>query len=130
MLEGIRVLDFSQYLPGPFATLRLVDRGAEVIKVEAPNGDPARQMADGALFAANNRGKKSIAIDLKSDEGRSKVYNLLKDTDVVVESFRPGVMDRLGLGYEEVKDINPDIIYLSLTGLAKTVHTLTKVVTI
>lgn len=119
MLEGIKVLDFSQYLPGPFASLRLVDRGADVIKIEAPNGDPARQMASGALFAANNRGKKSVAVDLKSEEGQAKVYQLLKDADVVLESFRPGVMGRLGLGYEDVKEIKPDIVYLSLTGFGQ-----------
>ncbi|MGP4071187.1 CaiB/BaiF CoA transferase family protein [Piscibacillus sp. B03] len=119
MLEGIKVIDFSQYLPGPFASLRLVDRGANVIKVEAPNGDPARQMANGALYAVNNRGKKSVAIDLKSEAGQAKAYQLLKEADVVLESFRPGVMDRLGLGYEAVKEIKPDIVYLSLTGFGQ-----------
>ncbi|GAA0465220.1 CoA transferase [Alkalibacillus silvisoli] len=119
MLEGVKILDFSQYLPGPFATLRLVDRGAEVIKVEAPAGDPTRQMANEALFAVNNRGKKSVAVDLKSKDDQSKIYKLLEDIDVVIESFRPGVMKRLGYGYELIKDIKPDIVYLSLTGFGQ-----------
>ncbi|WP_175614961.1 CaiB/BaiF CoA transferase family protein [Piscibacillus halophilus] len=119
MLEGIRVIDFSQYLPGPFATLRLVDWGADVIKIEPPQGDPARTMAEGALFAANNRGKKSVAVDLKSDEGIQSALDLIQNADVIVESFRPGVMDRLGLGYEEASSLKPDLVYLSLTGFGQ-----------
>ncbi|TFB14612.1 CoA transferase [Filobacillus milosensis] len=119
MLQGVRVIDFSQYLPGPFATLRLADLGAEVIKVEPPQGDPSRFMAQKTLYAANNRGKKSVVIDLKEEKGQEQALNLLKKADVVVESFRPGVMDRLGLGFEDVKKVNEQIVYLSLTGFGQ-----------
>ncbi|MEB1809052.1 MAG: CoA transferase [Bacillaceae bacterium] len=121
MLEGIRVLDFSQYLPGPYASLRLGDMGAEVIKVEPLTGDPARALGDkregtGLIFLANNRNKKSIALNLKEDEGKQIALDLMRQSDVVIESFRPGVMERLGLDYEVVKKENKDIIYCSLTG--------------
>ncbi|WP_209124864.1 CaiB/BaiF CoA-transferase family protein [Alkalihalobacillus sp. BA299] len=121
MLEGIRILDFSQYLPGPYASLRLGDMGAEVIKVEPLTGDPARTLGDkrdgtGLIFLANNRNKKSIALNLKEKEGKQVALDLMKKSDVVIESFRPGVMERLGLGYEDVKCENKNIIYLSMTG--------------
>ncbi|MDE5415290.1 CaiB/BaiF CoA transferase family protein [Alkalihalobacterium chitinilyticum] len=121
MLEGIRILDFSQYLPGPYASLRLGDMGAEVIKVEPLTGDPARALGDkregtGLIFLANNRNKKSIALNLKEDEGKQIALDLMRQSDVVIESFRPGVMERLGLDYEVVKKENKDIIYCSLTG--------------
>ncbi|MGO4889790.1 CaiB/BaiF CoA transferase family protein [Anaerobacillus sp. MEB173] len=121
MLDGIRVVDFSQYLPGPYASMRLADRGAEVVKVESLNGDPARVMADqkdgtGLIFLANNRNKKSVALNLKEDEGRQIALDLVANADVIIESFRPGVMARLGLSYEEVKKVNPMIIYCSLSG--------------
>ncbi|RPF51046.1 CaiB/BaiF CoA transferase family protein [Aquisalibacillus elongatus] len=119
MLEGIRVIDFSLYLPGPYATLRLADFGAEVVKIEPSKGDQIRQMANETLFAANNRGKKSVALDLKLESEKEKALELIKTADVVVESFRPGVMGRLGLGYDDVREINPNIIYLSLTGFGQ-----------
>jgi alpha-methylacyl-CoA racemase len=124
MLEGIRILDFTFYLPGPFATGRLARMGAEVVKVEPPGGDPARHAGEqkdgtGLLFLANNRGKKSIAIDLKTEAGQRLALRLAERCDVLVESFRPGVMDRLGLGYEAVSRVNPGIVYCSLTGFGQ-----------
>ncbi|MGV3487456.1 MAG: CaiB/BaiF CoA transferase family protein [Tuberibacillus sp.] len=118
MLEGIRVIDFTQYLPGPFATLRLADRGAEVIKVEPLAGDPARSMGS-SVFSANNRNKKSIALNLKDTEGQSLALELIAHADVVVESFRPGVMKRLGLDYNSVSPVNEKIIYVSMTGFGQ-----------
>ncbi|MDN4593653.1 CaiB/BaiF CoA transferase family protein [Polycladomyces subterraneus] len=118
LLHGIRIVDFSWYLPGPFATQRLVDRGAEVIKVEPPGGDPARRMP--AVFHAYNRGKKSVVIDLKQRAGKEAALRLIADADVVVESFRPGVMAQLGLGYEQVRKVKPDIVYCSITGYGQT----------
>ncbi|WP_096201767.1 CaiB/BaiF CoA transferase family protein [Bacillus sp. FJAT-45350] len=120
MLEGIRVIDFSQYLPGPYASLRLADIGAEVIKVEPLSGDAARTIGKkngvSLLYSANNRNKKSITLNLKEEEGRNIALNLIKKADVVIESFRPGVMERLGLCYEKVKAVNEKIIYCSITG--------------
>ena len=116
MLDGIKIIDFTNYIPGPFATLRLAELGAEVVKIEAPEGDPARNTGNGYVFNAHNRGKKSIVINLKEPEGKMLALDLLARADVVVESFRPGVMDKLGLGYEAGKKINPKIVYCSVTG--------------
>lgn len=121
-LDGIRVLDFSTLLPGPLATLMLADAGAEVIKIERPGrGDEMRSYeprfgADSVNFALLNRGKKSIAIDLKAAGAVARLKPLIESADVVVEQFRPGVMDRLGLGYEALAAINPRIIYCAITG--------------
>src|SRR5258706_3875162 len=121
-LEGIRVLDFSTLLPGPLATLLLAEAGAEVIKIERPGrGDEMRSYApkfgaDSVNFALLNRGKRSIAIDLKNKTAIGKLQPLLESADVVVEQFRPGVMDRLGLGYEALSTINPRLIYCAITG--------------
>ena len=121
-LEGIRVLDFSTLLPGPLATLLLAEAGAEVIKIERPGrGDEMRSYApkfgtDSVNFALLNRGKRSIAIDLKAPGAVAQLTPLLRETDVVVEQFRPGVMDRLGLGYDALKLINPRLIYCAITG--------------
>ena len=121
-LEGIRVLDFSTLLPGPLATLLLAEAGAEVIKIERPGrGDEMRSYtpkfgADSVNFALLNRGKRSIAIDLKQKGAVDKLLPLLRSADVVVEQYRPGVMDRLGLGYETLDRINPRIIYCAITG--------------
>ena len=120
-LEGIRVIDFSTLLPGPYCTLRLADLGAEVIKVEPPAGDPARSRSravrgSGLVFLANNRNKQSVCLDLKSASGQRQVQDLLRTADVVVEGFRPGVAGRLGIGYEAVKKLNPGVVYCSLTG--------------
>lgn len=122
MLEGIRVLDLSRYLPGPFASLRLAEMGAEVIKIEAkPSGDPGRGLPPhlegaGAVFLACNPGKKSVAVNLRQAEGVEIVQRLMEKADVVLESYRPSVADQIGLGYEQAKEINPKIIYCSLSG--------------
>ena len=121
-LEGIRVLDFSTLLPGPLATLMLAEAGAEVIKIERPPiGDEMRTYVpsigrDSLMFAQLNRGKRSIAIDLKAPGSVERLMPLLRSTDVLVEQFRPGVMTRLGLGYETLRELNPRIVYCSLTG--------------
>lgn len=121
-LQGITVLDLSRLLPGPFASQVLSDFGAEVIKVEdTGGGDYLRAtppLVDnlGAFFCSINRGKKSIKLDLKSSAGREIFKRLVTEVDVVLEGFRPGVMDRLGVGYQVLKEINPGLIYCSLTG--------------
>ncbi len=120
-LSGIRVLDFSTLLPGPMATLLLVEAGAEVIKIERADGEDMRQYEPrfgdtSASFALLNRGKRSIAIDLKSPAAKERLRPLLESADVLVEQFRPGVMDRLGLSYAALKTINPKLIYCSITG--------------
>lgn len=121
-LAGIRVLDFSTLLPGPLATLLLAEAGAEVTKIERPGtGDEMRGYTpkfgtDSVNFALLNRGKRSIAIDLKAKDAVSRLKPLLQGADVIVEQFRPGVMDRLGLGYGAVTAINPRIVYCSITG--------------
>ncbi|QQK81980.1 CoA transferase [Salicibibacter cibi] len=125
-LSGIRVLDLTRLLPGPYATMLLADFGAEVIKIEEPNvGDYARvtpPMVDenSALFHSLNRNKKSVTFDLKATEGKDNFLKLAETADVVVESFRPGVMDRLGIGYETLKDINPGLIFCAITGYGQT----------
>lgn len=126
-LKGVRVLDFSTLLPGPMATLLLAEAGAEVIKVERPGtGEDMRQYppmltADtGVNFALLNRGKRSLTSDLKNPEEIIKIKVLLKQTDVLIEQFRPGVMARLGLGYEDLKAINPALVYCSITGYGQT----------
>ncbi|MDX1514879.1 MAG: CaiB/BaiF CoA-transferase family protein [Gammaproteobacteria bacterium] len=121
-LTGITVLDFSTLLPGPLATLVLAEAGARVIKVERPGpGDGQRQLGTPygettAQFAQLNRGKRSVAIDLKSANAFERLKPLIETADVLVEQFRPGVMDRLGLGYDRLKALNPKLIYCSLTG--------------
>jgi len=115
-LENIKVLDLTYYLPGPFSTMRLAEMGAEVVKIEPPNGDPALTMSGGAIHRANNRGKKILHLDLKSAQGKVELEEHIRQADVLVQSFRPGVMERLGFGYEEVKKLNPTIVYCSLSG--------------
>jgi crotonobetainyl-CoA:carnitine CoA-transferase CaiB-like acyl-CoA transferase len=121
-LEGIRVLDLSRYLPGPFATQMLADFGAEVIKVEDPKGGDLGRMlppliaGESARFFTVNRNKKSITLDLKKAEGQEVFKRLAANSDVVVDQFRPGVMEKMGLGYEQLKAVNPGIIYCALTG--------------
>lgn len=114
MLDGIRIIDFTQTLPGPHTTLRLLDLGAEVIKVESPNGDPARKRD--VVFQAQNRGKKSVSVNLKNNSERELIMELIAEADIVIESFRPGVVDKLKVGYEDAKKINPEIIYCSVSG--------------
>ncbi|MEK6324490.1 MAG: CoA transferase [Acidobacteriota bacterium] len=124
-LEGIRVLDLSRMLPGPYCSMMLADLGAEVIKVEEPKiGDPTRRsppIIDGQSvpFAQINRNKKSIAIDLKQAEGRDLFLKLVSTADVVLEQFRPGVVERLGIGHAAVAEVNPRIVYCSLTGFGQ-----------
>ncbi len=121
-LAGVRVLDFSTLLPGPLATLMLAEAGAEVIKIERPGrGDEMRSYApkfgvDSVNFALLNRGKRSIAIDLKDPLAIERLLPLVGSADVLVEQFRPGVMDRLGLGYERLKTFNPRLVYCAITG--------------
>lgn len=121
-LSGIRVLDMSTLLPGPLATLLLAEAGAEVLKVERPGiGDEMRSYSpklgeSSANFALLNRGKGSIVADLKDPSGKAQVFSLAGEADVLVEQFRPGVMKRLGLGYEEVSQANPRLVYCSITG--------------
>lgn len=115
-LKGIRVLDVSYYVPGPYACMRLARLGAEVIKVEPPGGDPARHLAGGLVHEANNIGKTIVNMDLKSEKDHAEMLALVKTVDVLLETFRPGVMEKLGLGYETLKRIKPDLVYCSLSG--------------
>ena len=120
-LADVRVLDFTTLLPGPFATLVLAEAGAEVIKVERPGGEAMREGRPragdhGLLFAMLNRGKKSIEIDLKTPGAAARLRPLIESADVLVEQFRPGVMTRLGLGWEDTREINPRLVYCSITG--------------
>src|SRR5437868_1008926 len=125
-LAGIRVLDLSRMLPGPFASMMLGDLGAEVIKVEEPlAGDPTRWSKpmigkQSAAFLQVNRNKKSIALDLKQPAARDLFLRLAETADIVLEQFRPGVVDRLGVGYEALKPVNPRLVYCSLTGFGQT----------
>jgi alpha-methylacyl-CoA racemase len=120
-LYGVVVLDFTTLLPGPLATLMLAEAGAEVIKIERPDGEELRRFppqidGESAVYALLNRGKKSIVLDLKAAEARTRLAPLIARCDVVVEQFRPGVMARLGLGYDDVKAMNPRAVYCSITG--------------
>ncbi len=125
-LDGIRILDLSRLLPGPYASHILASFGAQVIKIEKPGeGDYMRDYlpkAQGvnAAFLTINRGKKSLAIDLKHEAGKEAFIALAKESDIVLDGFRPGTMDRLGLGYEQLKEINPKLIYAALTGYGQT----------
>jgi crotonobetainyl-CoA:carnitine CoA-transferase CaiB-like acyl-CoA transferase len=124
-LDGIRVVDLSQFLPGPMLTLMMADQGAEVVKVEPPAGDPARQMApfeagQSVWFRNLNRGKTCERLDLKSDPGRERLWALIEAADVLVEGFRPGVMARLGFGYAAVAARNPRIVYCSISAFGQT----------
>ena len=126
ILNGLKILDFTTLLPGPFATMMLADMGADVIKVESPDRvDLVKHLGpmDGevsALFGQLQRSKRSLALDLKQAEAREVVYKLVQEYDIVIEQFRPGVMERLGIGYEKLKEIKPDIIYCSITGYGQT----------
>ena len=121
-LEGIKVIDFSTLLPGPLASLFLAETGAEVIKIEKPGvGDEIRlsnpQWGEQSVsFSLLNRGKKSLSLDLKDPKNLKILIPILKEADIIIEQFRPGVMKRLGLDYESIKKINQDIIYVSITG--------------
>ena len=116
-LQGLRVLDLTRLLPGPYCTMLLADLGADVVKIEEPaSGDPLRQADMAGLFDLVNRNKRSLTLDLKSPDGRGVFLKLAQNADVVVEGFRPGVMDRLGLGYAVLAAHNPRLIYASLSG--------------
>lgn len=117
-LRGVRVIDFGHTIMGPTCGMVLADLGADVIRVEPINGDKTRRLKSFAsgFFGAFNRNKRSLCVDLKSEEGKRTIRELIKTTDVVVENFGPGVMDRLGLGYESLKDINPQLIFNELKG--------------
>ncbi|UXJ50271.1 CaiB/BaiF CoA transferase family protein [Pseudomonas citronellolis] len=121
-LSGIVVLDFSQFMPGPTLTAMLADHGARVIKVEPPTGDPTRHDPESHddFYAACNRGKQSLCLDLKKPDGLQVALSLASRADVLVESFRPGVAGRLGLGYETLKSLNPRLIYCSVTAFGQT----------
>jgi len=120
-LSGLLVLDFTTLLPGPLATLMLAEAGAEVIKIERPGGEEMRRhppMRDGesAAFALLNRGKRSLVLDLKRRDDQARLAALIDRADILVEQFRPGVMERLGFGYAAVRQVNPRIVYCSISG--------------
>lgn len=129
-LEGLQVLDLSRLLPGGFCSLMLADFGADVLKVEdtgmgdyirwaPPYYEGAEESARSALYLALNRGKRSIRIDLKQDAGREVLLRLARDADVLLESFRPGVLDRLGVGYERLREENPGLVYCAISGYGR-----------
>ncbi len=126
-LDGVRVLDLSRLLPGGFCSLLLADFGADVLKVEdtgmgdyirwaTPYHEGAEDSAKSALFLALNRGKRSIRLNLKEERGREVLLRLVREHDVLLESFRPGVLDRLGVGYERLREENPGLVYCAITG--------------
>lgn len=125
-LSGIRVIDLSQYIPGPMATLFLADMGAEVLKIEPPAGDEMQHLGpkdkDGkpVFYDALNAGKRVKRLNLKDDAGRDEFFRLVRDADVLVEGFRPGVVDRLGIGWAVLREINPRLIMCSLSGYGAT----------
>jgi formyl-CoA transferase len=127
-LDGVRILDLSQVMSGPFCTMILADLGADVIKIENPDhGDQTRKSwgysvigDDSRAFLSLNRNKRSVVLDLKNDEDRERFLELAKTADVVLENFRPGVAKRLGVGYDEVKAVNPRIVYASISGFGQT----------
>jgi alpha-methylacyl-CoA racemase len=129
--EGLKVLDLSRLLPGGFCSLLLADFGADVIKVEdtgmgdyirwsPPAFEGAEETAKGSLFLSLNRGKRSVRVDLKTEAGRDVLLRLARDADVLLESFRPGVLDRLGVGYERLRQENPRLVYCAITGYGLT----------
>ncbi len=126
-LDGYKILDLTQVVSGPFATMLLADQGADVIKVEPVSGlgDITRlpsfdKGGIGAFYMNNNRGKQSISLDLSQEEGREIIKRLVQETDVFVQNFRPGAIERLGLGYEDLAAINPNLIYISISGFGPT----------
>ena len=126
-LAGVKVLDVSQVMAGPYCCMLLADMGADVIKVEPPgSGDQTRgamgfkmKGPDSMGFLNMNRNKRSIAINLKSDAGKEILFELAKDADILVENYRPGVMKRLGVGYEVMRTINPALVYVSISGFGQ-----------
>ena len=127
-LTGVRVLDFTRHLAGPYATTIMGDFGADVVKIESvPDGDPARSIRmpgepldiDGQAFIAYNHGKRSIAIDLRSEEGMALVRRMVETADVVIENYRPGVADAIGIGYEALRAVNPRLVYCSVSAFGQ-----------
>ncbi len=125
-LKDLKVIDLTRVLAGPFCAMMLADLGAEVIKIERPEtGDDSRafgphQNGESAYFMSINRGKKSITLDLKAEKGKEVFLRLIKDADILVENFKPGVMKKLGLGYDSLKEINPKLIYCASSGFGQT----------
>ena len=126
-LEGVKVLDLTQIMAGPYCTMMLADMGADVVKVEKPNGgDDTRRMGppfiegESAAFLGINRNKRSIVIDLRSDPGRELAQRMARQSDILVQNFRPGALERMGLGYEQVREINPAIVYCTISGFGAT----------
>jgi crotonobetainyl-CoA:carnitine CoA-transferase CaiB-like acyl-CoA transferase len=125
-LQNLKILDFTYLLPGPYGTMMLADLGADIIKVENPNNPDMLRMLPpivngiSAVYAHINRGKKSLALDLKSSEAKDIIYTLIKEYDIIIEQFRPKVLEKLGFGYHDLKSINSSIIYCSLTGYGQT----------
>ena len=118
-LDGIRVADFSMFVPGPFCTAILADLGADVVKIESLNGDPGRGYVP-VQFRTENRNKRSIAIDLKKEESKQVVARLAKHSDIAIEGFRPGVAKRLGIDFESLRKANPSLIHCSISGYGQT----------
>jgi alpha-methylacyl-CoA racemase len=125
-LLGLKILDFTRLLPGPLATMLMADMGAEVIKIEAPKFKdytrdfPPFQGGESSGYLAFNRSKRSLCIDYTAEEGREIILNMAKEADILIEQFRPGVMAKMGLGYEDLKKVNPKLIYVSITGYGQT----------
>ncbi|MDP3245405.1 MAG: CoA transferase, partial [Polaromonas sp.] len=127
-LEGVRVLDISQVMAGPYACMLLADMGADVIKIEPPGaGDQTRgamgfkmKGPDSLGFLNMNRNKRSVALNLKSEAGKALLLKLAKDADILLENYRPGAMRKLGLGYEVLKEVNPKLVYTSISGFGQT----------
>ena len=124
-LAGLRVLDVTQVMAGPFCGMILADLGADVVKVEPPAGDSTRQMpgaigSDSPSFNAVNRGKRSVVLDLKIREGRDACQRLVRSTDILIENYRPGVMEALGLGYDALASTHPGLVYASISGYGQT----------
>src|SRR5579862_8740739 len=119
VLKGIRVVELGTMITAPLAGMMLADLGAEVVKVEPPAGDPFRSFRGGQYsphFVAYNRGKRSIRLDLRLEQGRAVLLKLLARADILIENYRAGVMDRLGLGADLLKNTNPKLIHCSITG--------------
>jgi len=124
-LEGIKVLDLSMFLPGPHLTMMMADHGAEVVKIEPPQGEPVREVGlrqngHSVWFRNTHRNKRCITLNLKTPEAREVFMALAREADVVVEAFRPGVVERLGIGFEAVKAVNPRIVYCSISAFGQT----------
>ena len=126
-LEGVKVLDLTQIMAGPYCTMTLADMGADVVKVEKPNGgDDTRRMGppfiegESAAFLGINRNKRSVVVDMKAERGRKIVRDMARESDVLVQNFRPGALERMGLGYEQVRELNPAIVYCTISGFGAT----------